>query len=163
MVDISKNDIGFVTNVGAGQQTAIIFGKRNVNNITSSLSLNYSFSPKASLALRLRHYLLYVDYLSYFDLKADAELEPNFYDEKHDFSVNAFNVDMIYRWNFAPGSELLLVWKNAVYTLLSGDDVSGNYFTNLDKLFDSPVGNSLSIKMLYYIDWQQLQALKKKK
>lgn len=163
MVDISKNDIGFVTDIGVGQQKAIVFGKRNVNNITSSLSLNYSFNPKASLALRLRHYLLYVDYLNYFDLKADAELVPNVYNEKHDFSVNAFNVDMVYRWNFAPGSELLLVWKNAIYTLLSGDDVSGNYFTNLDKLFDSPVGNSLSIKMLYYIDWQQLQTLKRKK
>ena len=55
-----------------------------------------------------------------------------------------------YTWNFAPGSELTLGWKNSIYT----DDkpITEDYFTDLGDTLSSPQTNSLSLKVLYYID-----------
>lgn len=159
--DHTANDIGFTTSLTEDNHQRIIFGERNLRNVTSSISLDYVFTPSSALAFRLRHYWLLVDYNRFFDLDDEGSLQTNGYNEQHDFSVSTFNIDMVYRWNFAPGSELLLVWKNAVYSLFSGDDVKTDYFGSLERTFDSPVGNSLSIKLLYYIDWQQIKSIRK--
>jgi len=66
-------------------------------------------------------------------------------------------VDMIFTWNFAPGSELDCAWKNAAISDQS--TYISNYWTNLhNSLLDQM--NSLSIKVLYYLDYNKL---KKKK
>ncbi len=159
--DYYRNDIGYATKITAENETQhILFGKRDVKNITSSISFDYVFNPHAALAFNLRHYWLLVDFKDFYRLKEDAGLESFDYSTSLDFAVNSFNIDMVYKWNFAPGSELLLVWKNAVYTILDGASVDKDYFTNLENTFDSPVGNSFSIKLLYYIDWQNIKKLR---
>ena len=32
-----------------------------------------------------------------------------------DLNFNAWSIDMVYRWNFAPGSEMNIVWKNQLF------------------------------------------------
>jgi hypothetical protein len=144
-------------------QQDIIFGRRDVNILTTSLSLNYSFNSDMSVFLKARHYWLRVAYMEFYDLLYDGELKSNSYNESHDFTVNAFNVDMVFQWNFAPGSELLVIWKNALYQEMDGSADGINYFENIDRMFDSPLHNSLSIKALYYLDWQYFQKIKKNK
>ena len=73
---------------------------------------NYIFTKNISLSLRARHYWITVDYDRFYDLQPDGSLVRNNYTEDHDLLVNAFNVDMVFRWIFAPASELLFVWKN---------------------------------------------------
>ncbi|PKP53977.1 MAG: hydrolase [Bacteroidetes bacterium HGW-Bacteroidetes-1] len=163
-LDYQYNSKGYVSDsLNQLSQSVIIFGNRNVGNITTSLSADYIFSPRTSLAFRLRHYLLSVNYLSFYDLQNDGGLVGNDFAEDKNFTVNAFNIDMIFKWDFAPGSELLLVWKNAVYSKLEGKGTTENYFTNLENTFDAPVGNSLCIKLLYFIDWQQIKPSRKNK
>lgn len=160
--DYQINSYGYVrdtANVVQGRD--IIFGKRNVQNITSSITADYIFSPNTSLAFRLRHYWLNVDYIDFQDLESDGSLRKNDYIGSEDFAVNTFNIDMVFRWNFAPGSELLLVWKNAIYKQEYDEKLSANYFRNLEGIFQHPAANSLNIKLLYYLDWQQIRALKK--
>lgn len=65
---------------------------------------------------------------------------------------------MTYIWNFAPGSEISVVWKNAI--IKSEDEIINNYFDNIQNTIESPASNSFSIKILYHIDYQRL---KKKK
>ena len=60
---------------------------------------------------------------------------------------------MAYRWVFAPGSELSLVWKNSIFSFT--DEVDNNYFQNVRDIADDPATNSLSLKVLYYIDYWQ--------
>jgi hypothetical protein len=144
-------------------QQDIIFGRRDVNILTTSLSLNYSFNSDMSVFLKARHYWLRVAYMEFYDLLSDGEMKSNSYNESHDFAVNAFNVDMVFQWNFAPGSELLMIWKNALYQEMDGSVDGINYFENIDRMFDSPLHNSLSIKALYYLDWQYFQKIKRNK
>ena len=62
---------------------------------------------------------------------------------------------MVYTWRFAPGSELTLVWKNAIYT--GGNVIFYDYMQNIRDLFKSDALNSLSLKILYYLDYQSLK------
>ncbi|MFZ4462591.1 MAG: DUF5916 domain-containing protein [Bacteroidales bacterium] len=160
-----NNGFGYVNDTlnPVSVQQDIIFGRRDVNILTTSLSLNYSFNSDMSVFLKARHYWLRVAYLEFYDLLANGELKSNSYNESHDFTVNAFNVDMVFQWNFAPGSELLVIWKNALYQEMDGSADGINYFENFDRMFDSPLHNSLSIKALYYLDWQYFQKIKKNK
>jgi hypothetical protein len=65
-------------------------------------------------------------------------------------NFNTFNVDMVFSWWFAPGSEVSLVWKNAIAS--DGTDYIPNYLGNLNQTLQSPQNNSISIKVLYYLD-----------
>jgi hypothetical protein len=96
----------------------------------------------------------------YFFLNEDgslSELEQDFQEE--DINYNAFTIDMVFKWNFAPGSWLTAVWKNIV-----DDDgiMINNYFDNVESMFKSSQVNSISLKLLYYIDYQQVTRAFKK-
>jgi len=132
----------------------IIMGKRNRNTLENTLEASYLFNNKMSLSFRLRHYWSEVDYDSYYRLEDDGQLSPSTYNTSHDVNYNAFNIDLVYRWHFAPGSEMLLVWKNSIYT--AGDDVGIDYFANFKNTIDAPQMNSFSIKILYYLDYLSL-------
>jgi len=154
-MDFNSNNRGYVTDsLNADLEHVIIFGRRDVKNITTSISADYVFSRSTSLSFRLRHYWLRVNYFEFYDLQVDGSLIPSSYNENHNFSINAFNIDMVFKWDFAPGSELLLVWKNAVYENTQSPELKDKYFDNLHNLFLSPAHNSFVIKLLYYIDWQ---------
>lgn len=158
-IDFSMNNIGYVTDsLNVLQKPSIIFGRRDIKEITSSLEADYVFSPNTSLAFKMRHYWLRVNYLSFYDLHTDGHVYPNQYSVNEDFSVNAFNIDMVFKWNFAPGSELLLIWKNAVYSNENLAELEDNFFNNIKRTFDAPIGNNLSIKLLYYLDWQYFKS-----
>jgi len=58
----------------------------------------------------------------------------------------------VYNWEFTPGSELILTWKNAIY---SGDSENG-YFNNFMHTLQSDQKNTFSVKLLYYFDYQRL-------
>ncbi len=157
--DDTFRDVGYAAQLGPESDNLIVFGRRRLKNLTTSCDFSLAFSPKSVLVLGARHYWLLVDYQNYMRLLEDGKTEDIAYNGNHNFSVNTFNLDLVYKWNFAPGSELLFIWKNAVYSVFSGDEYDKGYFTNLEKTFQSPMGNSLSLKLLYYIDWQQISRL----
>jgi len=103
-----------------------------------------------SFNFRLRHYWSEADYDGYYELSENGRLLPLDYHANHDVNYNAFNIDLTLRWNFAPGSEMLLNWKNSIYT--SDNRLSTPYWENLRNTLESPQINSLSLKILYYFD-----------
>lgn len=133
----------------------LIFGARDRKTITNTLEVNYVFNRKTSISARVRHYWSKVKYNRYFILDDDGYLIPTDYHEKNNLNFNLFNVDMVLKWDFAPGSEMLVVWKNAI--LNSGDEVQYNYWVNFRNTIESPQLNSFSVKVLYYIDYQAVK------
>ena len=75
----------------------------------------------------------------------------NTYDE----NFNAFTIDMVYTWWFAPGSQMTAVWKNQIFT--SDDELRQSYFDNLNYVLRSDQLNSFSIKILYFLDYNQFK------
>lgn len=142
------NEAGFVER--HEETGAIMFGLRDRDTLVNMLTVSYIFNNKTSFNFRLRHYWSKAEYDGYYELTEDGRLLPVDYDTNHDVHYNAFNIDLTLRWNFAPGSEMLLNWKNAIYT--SDNRMNVPYWENLRNILDSPQINSLSLKIIYYFD-----------
>lgn len=150
------NDIGFAAKEADGD---IIFGIRDNITFANTFTADYNFTANSYLSFRLRHYWSRADYTdNYYLLLANGNLENSDYSGIHDSNYNAFNIDMVYTWRFAPGSEMTLVWKNAIYS--EGNLIYHSLSGNFRNMFDSPQMNSLSIKILYYFDYQYLKKRK---
>jgi len=105
-----------------------------------------------SVNLRLRHYWSTVKYNKFYTLNVDGTLTDEYdYDVVNDINFNYFTINLGFRWIFAPGSELSLVWKNSIFT--DSDEITNNYLDNLQKTLDSPQTNSISLRVLYYLDY----------
>lgn len=144
----ASDDIGsFGDNV---RNDSIFFGMRNVKTISNTLNSSYIFTNRMSLTLRARHYNSSAMYQKYFSLTENGNLTEAAYDVKKDVNFNTFNVDMVFSWWFAPGSEVSLVWKNAIAT--DGIDMARNYTDNFNRTLQTPQSNNISVKVLYYLD-----------
>jgi len=156
------NNVGYATVLTAAtpESDSLIFAKRNRNTVENILRFKYSFNTSMYITLRVRHYWSKVSNLAFFTLNKDGSLTNNpGFNQNLDQNYNAFNVDMVYSWRFAPGSELNIVWKNAIGTF--DNNVVTNYFKNVNNTLGAPQSNSISLKILYFFDYLQLKKKKK--
>ncbi|CAN5164009.1 hypothetical protein BH09BAC5_BH09BAC5_26030 [soil metagenome] len=140
------DNVGYV----AYRNDSLFFGVRNFKTFTNTLTLNYVFTNTMGLTLRVRHYWSQADYTSYFLLNENGKVEDAYYNGNANVSFNAFNIDMVYTWQFLPGSELSFVWKNAILT--KDNLIRANYIEDSKYIFDAPQSNSFSVKLIWYID-----------
>jgi hypothetical protein len=143
----SFNQAGFADINGAD----IIFSRRNVKTIENTLTSKYNFNKRCGITFKLRHYWSEVNVKEFYTLQNDGALQANFnYHEDQNQNFNAFNIDMVYTWEFAPGSFINIVWKNAIY---SGNQlVNDSYFKNFSHTISAPQNNNISLKVIYYLD-----------
>ncbi|MEL6986765.1 MAG: DUF5916 domain-containing protein, partial [Bacteroidota bacterium] len=126
-IDYERNidSEGFV----ATSNDEIIFGRRNLVEVENVLEASYVFTNNMFLNFRLRHYWSKVDYSSYFNLEDNGRLgftEYTGFDDNdeslHNFSLNLLNIDMNYTWRFAPGSDIIINWKNSIVRIEVKDE-----------------------------------------
>lgn len=153
-----SNNVGFATIDTVTND--IIFGRRNRNTVENILESKYNFTSKMGIRVRVRHYWSKVNYKDLFTLTEDGHLQPNnTFTGSVNQNVNFFNIDMTYTWEFAPGSFLNIVWKNAVYTY--ADFVEQSYFKNFGHTIQADQNNNLSLKVIYFIDYLNFKKKKK--
>jgi hypothetical protein len=147
------NDVGYVY---IDSSTDINFAKRRINTIEQILSAKYSFTNKMGITFRVRHYLSTVENKEFYLLQPDGSLLPhsNFHPDANQ-NVNYFNIDMVYTWEFAPGSFLNIVWKNAAQNFTN--DVEKEYFKNLGNTIDGDSNNNFSVKVIFFLDYLKLK------
>ena len=147
------NDNGWVTNLN---DERIIFGNRDVKTVTNTLTGNLSFNIKSNLALSFRHYWSPVKYdANFFELNNEGTLNASSYQENHNINYNIWNLDLSYSWEFAPGSQLVILYRNSIF---NEDQLAHlNFRKNLDNLFTEPVNNNLSVKFIYYLDYNNVK------
>ncbi len=153
--DFDGNDCGYVPDTTYDDE--IVFGLRQVNTMTNSVDGKWVLNNKMYVDLMLRHYWKTVNYHEYYFLEVDGYLsDPIEYDNDHDINFNAFNVDLMFSWNFAPGSYLNLMWKNQIYAseIIPEHEVFPSFGDNIHSLFQQVKNNSISLRILYYLDWQ---------
>ncbi|MTK52272.1 DUF5916 domain-containing protein [Paludibacter sp.] len=152
------NAIGFVDkNI---RNDSIYFGRRNVTGIENIGTIKFSFSNKNSLNLRFRHYWSNIKYGGYYLLQTSGNMQDVTLRNNYNINYNLFNADVSYVWQFLPGSELSFVWKN--YFSTANQKTNRNYLSNLTNVFSSSQLRSLSLKIIYYIDYQTIKAHFKK-
>lgn len=154
--DIYRNDVGFAAK-SAGE---IVMGRRDRTTFVNGLNSTYTFNEKMSLNLAFRHYFSTVNYLSYHNLKTDGTLDYSSYSGNHDGTYNFWNIDLRYSWWFAPGSQLTLLYRNAMDSSI--DTPNPKFKDNFDYLFSKPQLNTLSLKLTYYLDYNRAKSWVKK-
>ncbi len=104
------DDLGWVPHASADN---IYFGRRQSPTITNTLRSTLIFTNDLSLNFDLRHYWSRVEYDGqYYRLEPDGHLTSIDDDlQIADINYNAFTIDMLLTWHFAPGSQMTLAWK----------------------------------------------------
>lgn len=152
-VSASKNSFGFA---GTDTSGVPVFGRRDVTTVENAFSGKYMFRNNLSLHLRVRHYWSKGKYNQFFDLQQNGllETEPSssLFD---DFNFNSFHVDLAFNWEFAPGSNLTMVWKNSIVD--EEAYVIYGFIDNLSHTFEKPQLNMFSLKFIYYLDYHTLK------
>jgi hypothetical protein len=135
----------------------IVFAERFVQTDITELDGTYGFSPDMSLTLKGRYYWSRVKNYEYKLLDNEGYLGPNTigYNRNNDRNVNFFNADLVYRWRFAPGSDLFVVYKNN--TQAFRDQLRSGYFRNVSSTFNSDQQNTVNVKLLYFLDFLYLK------
>ena len=147
---LQRNDVGYVDNVGGD----IYFGTRRVNTLVNTLDVSYIFNSTMSLKLDVRHYWSQARYSSYSFLNTNGELEATAYNTSHDINFNSFNAYLSYIWQFRPGSEMSIVYQNSIYPV--SQPITYSYGNDLQNTLQAPQSNSLSVKVIYYLDYLSL-------
>jgi Domain of unknown function (DUF5916)/Carbohydrate family 9 binding domain-like len=143
----SYNQTGFADVSGPD----IIFSRRNRTTIENIFNSKYNFNKRNGITFRLRHYWSEVLPKEFFTLQPSGSLVKNVsYNLNSSQNLNIFNIDMVYTWEFAPGSFLNLVWKNSIYS--GNQQVDESYFKNFSHTVSAPQNNNISLKVIYYLD-----------
>ena len=147
----AEHEIGF-----AGRREDDIFmGERNVRTVINGLKSTYLFNPEMTLELTLRHYVSAVDYVDFFRLNLNGDLENTSFAASQNNTFNSWNLDLRYSWWFAPGSNITLLYRNAL------DDFNINfeqdYGQNISDIWELPKINNLSVRIIYFIDYNRIK------
>lgn len=141
----------------------IIFGNRDRESIENSLQGTYNFSTNDALNLSFRNFWSAANFTpgEFSSLQQNGKLTPYSYrvDEENDPNAhfNIWNLDLSYQWRFAPGSEMILLYRNSIFTL---DDQSELLYTeSLQNLFEQPGRHNLSLRIVYYLDYNRLKTI----
>ena len=161
-VDNKFNDIGFVTNQTLGlniepPETRQVFGIRDVFMITNVVEGSYIINNKMNLSTKVRHYWSGLEYsnLEYKELEENGYTSDIEYYGNHNTNFNTWTVDMAFNWWFAPGSQMSIVWKNSMED--NSDVFIAGLFDNLEQTFSMLPQNSISFKIMYYLDYLYLK------
>ena len=154
-LEFKNRDIGFATL----ENDSSIFGLRKRNTVENVFNIKYNFTNKMGLTFRARHYWSRVKYNELFNLQNDESLKSvSAISGNPNYNVNYFNVDMVYTWQFAQGSFINLVWKDASSTF--NNSVQERYFKNFRNTWTEPQANSFSVRIIYYLDYLNLKSKK---
>lgn len=149
------NDVGFVGRAS----DSVFLGTRKLHTTVNSLTTSYIFTRTMSLQLDARHYWSQADYSKAELLGADGLLRPSSF-VADNVNFNSFNVFMNFIWQFRPGSEMSVVYQNSIYS--SGAALAPDYGTDLRNTLQAPQSNSLSVKIIYYLDFQTMERMLKR-
>ena len=102
------SDVGFAEKKEIEQDNyRIIFGRRDITTISNIFNTKYTFNHKMGLSFRMRHYWSEARYQEFYDLSEEGKYLSSEYQGNENRNYNAFNVDMVYSYVFAPASSFL--------------------------------------------------------
>lgn len=146
----------------------VVFGQRDQTTIVNKITGTYNFNPFHSLGLTFRNYWSVVDYENDVYLLQDngrlLKTEDSFEDlglGNSDINYSTWNLDLNYTWQFAPGSFLTALYRNQLFNI---DAIAERGFgDSIDTLFEQPILHSFSLRLQYFVDYNNLKNVFKKK
>ena len=161
-VSLRQNQFGYIDNT----DTEVFFGQRDITSLENSITASYNFDPFKAIDLRFRNFWSTADYSDniFYSLNDDGSRDIVSYDiseNNPNTNFNIWNLDLSFRWRFAPGSEATLLYRNQIF---NQDELSTlGYTESLDNLFNEPQQHTLSLRVTYFIDYNNVKYLFNKK
>ncbi len=155
---ISRGTIGWISNADGIIEPGVttpVFGRRDVDQINATLRLTHTFNPDFTLQGYVQYFWARGKYYEFFNLEKTGDLSqlPVEYDKtiyrNPDFNRSAFNINLILRYEYRPGSTIYMVWTHTKQEALQDYTVSPGSFFN--KTLESPSLNILLLKWTYAI------------
>jgi len=150
-----RDDVGYLESVNQN----IYFGRRDIRSVENNIDLSYFFDSKKWINLRLRNYWSRAKYdHTLFRLKENgkrSETDFSVLDFDPDANFNIWNLDVNFEWWFAPGSNLVLLYRNQLFK--SDNATKLDYFGSLNNLFDLTSQHQFSIRVNYLIDFNRIR------
>jgi len=135
-----------------------IAGFRDNRDFESILSGIYNFTPRINLTLRARHYWNRVNYTSFHNVDDKGLLLPRAFIPGNDDNVNFLNLDAFFTWDFRLGSRLIIGYKNWLGETETATITGRNsYLKNLNETFNLRHGNEITMRFIYFLDYNQLR------
>ncbi len=155
----SKNQSGWAARIG----DTIFFSRRNVNSVENVINIKYNFTNKMGLTLRARHYWSKVNPQQFYELDTYGKLQTptNPFTKNVRQNYNYLSVDMVYNWQFAQGSFFSVVWKDIGESF--NREFEKSYTKNLGNTLSGDQFNSLSVRVIYFLDYLTMKRKLKKK
>ncbi|MBQ4801886.1 carbohydrate binding family 9 domain-containing protein [Aquimarina sp. MMG015] len=153
---VRKRNFGYIDN----DDTDVFLGQRDITTVENSLSASYNFDPYKAINLRFRNFWSTADYSEniFYTLNDDGSRTQTDYDTTENdpnTNFNIWNLDLSFSWRFAPGSEATLLYRNQIF---NQDELSTiNYTDSLDNLFGQPIKHTLSLRVVYFLDINNLK------
>lgn len=177
--NININKVQWVTKVPDDKAvltygTRYVFAELNQKSISGDIRIDWTFTPKASLQLFLQPLLSSGVYNNFKELSRPSKLEYNLYGNSvtfdpakneysidpqnngnsfkfsnPDFNFKSLRANLVFRWEFLPGSTFYLVWTHDKTNL---EDPS-TFLPKRDfkNLFQSESNNVLLLKFSYWL------------
>ena len=151
-----KNQLGYAFERELNGDPLVAF--RDNKEFVSVLSGIYNFNSRTNLTIRARHYWNRVTYNSIHGVQLDGMLRPHAFISGKDENINLFNLDAFFTWDFRLGSKIVIGYKNALGDLESVNLTGKNtYIRNLGEVFSLRHGNEVTIRFIYFLDYNQLR------
>lgn len=137
-----------------------ILARRQYTDVAPVLSGTYNFSSRMNITFRARHFWNRILNTNFYDVKPDGNWVERFDmpPSDHNTNYNAFNLDVFYTWDFRLGSRVIVGWKNWLANdyqfLIDGTRYAG-FTGNAGKIFSTPHGNEITVRFIYFLDYQQ--------
>lgn len=151
----NKNDqrTSFVTRVNDGNDA--ILSRRDTHSVENSVSGTYNFDNKRALSISFRNFWSRADFSRNFEeLQDDGRTAQStiMIDQSSipDSNFNVWNLDLSYRWRFAPGSEASILYRNSIFNF--DDQGTIAFEDSLNDLFMQPVRHNISLRITYFLD-----------
>ena len=163
-VDNNKKDRGYANMMN----DEIVFGQRDRYTMVNTLSGSYSFNPFHTIGLTFRNYWSTVTYENnVYLLQENGRLEKTemSFEEaglaNPNINFSTWNLDLSYSWQFAPGSFVTALYRNQLFN--SDNESQASYVNSLDRLFEQLISNTFSLRIQYFIDYNNVKKIFRKK
>jgi hypothetical protein len=150
----ATNQSGFAGfDTTAAGAPSIIFSRRDLKTVENTVNIKYNFTNRMGLTIRARHYWSKVNPRQFFALDENGKLQtPTVaFGQNVNQNYNYLSVDMVYNWQFAQGSFLSIVWKDIAESF--NREFEKNYVKNLGNTINGDQFNSLSLRVIYFLDY----------
>lgn len=153
-----ETESNYIINAGRDLNDDPVVALVDYREASSILSATYNFTPRLNLTVRTRHYLSRVKFDQFANVTSDGLLTDREGSANYE-NVNVFNTDAFLTWDFRLGSRLIAGYKNWLGPDEKVDlhNDANTYLNNYRHVFGARHGNEVSVRFIYFLDYNQLR------